>query len=102
MRNPAFVEGWDRVTAPPPEESGTLIEQHIGVDAQLLEAGNHAGATYHELVEFTDAARRGSAPAVTLSDGSKAVLMGAAAHRSIDSGRPVLWSEMLAEFERAS
>ena len=32
---------------------------------------------------------------------SKAVLMGLAAHRSIDTGRPVLWSEMLDEFEAA-
>ena len=27
--------------------------------------------------------------------------MGLAAHRSIDTGRPVLWSEMLAELETA-
>ena len=33
--------------------------------------------------------------------GSKAVLMGLAAHRSIELGRPVLWSEMLAEFDAA-
>ena len=32
---------------------------------------------------------------------TKAVLMGLAAHRSIDTGRPVLWSEMLDEFEAA-
>ena len=39
-------------------------------------------------------------PAVSLNDGSKAVLMGLAAHRSIDTGQPVLWADMIAEFER--
>ena len=38
---------------------------------------------------------------MTLSDGTKAVLMGLAAHRSIDEGRPVLWDEMLAEVAAA-
>ena len=48
----------------------------------------------------TAAVREGRPPTVTLTDGYKAVLMGLAAHRAIDSGQPVLWSDMLAEFER--
>ena len=68
---------------------------------QLLEAGNHMGATYEEVSAFAAAALGQRSPAVTLSDGSKAVLIGIAAHRSIDSGKPVLWSDMLAEFAEA-
>ena len=64
----------------------------------MLEAGNHCGATYDELRAFTDAALEQGSPAVTLADGSKAVLLGLAAHRSIASGQPVLWADMLAEF----
>ena len=71
------------------------------VDARLLEAGNHCGATYEEVRAFADAALQQKPPTVSLADGSKAVLLGLAAHRSIDLGRPVLWSEMLEEFGEA-
>lgn len=101
MRNPSFLSSWDRVDPPPPEECGELLESHVGVDARLLEAGNHCGATYEEVRAFATAALTRQAPAVTLNDGSKAVLMGLAAHRSIETGQPVLWSDMLAEFAEA-
>ena len=39
-----------------------------------------------ELAAFISAVRAGSEPEVTISDGSKAVLMGVAAHRSIETG----------------
>ena len=81
--------------------AGELQEEHIGVNAALLEAGNHAGATFEELVAFTRAVRSGSAPEVSLRDGAMAALMGLAAHRSISSGQPVLWKNMLAEYEEA-
>ena len=100
-RNAAFVDDFDRVEPPAPEECGSSEEAHIGVAAELLQAGNHAGATHEELRRFTDAALDGRPPDVTLSDGTKAVLMGLAAHRSIDEGRPVTWDEMLAEVESA-
>jgi len=100
-RNAAFVDDFDRVEPPAPEECGSSEEAHIGVAAELLQAGNHAGATHEELRRFTDAALDGRPPDVTLSDGTKAVLMGLAAHRSIDEGRPVLWDEMLAEVAAA-
>ena len=48
---------------------------------------------------FADAALAGGEAAVTLHDGSRAVLMGLAAHRAIETGRPVLWTQMLDEFE---
>ena len=102
VRNPAFASGWDYVDPPPPEECGQLIEAHEGVDARLLEAGNHCGATYEEVKAFAGAALAARPPTDTLSDGSKAVLLGLAAHRSIATGRPVLWEEMVAEFDAAS
>ena len=80
---------------------GSLLESHEGVDAKLMEAGNHCGATYEEIAAFARAALDSKAPTVTLHDGTRAVLMGLAAHRSIASGMPVLWSDMLAEFEAA-
>jgi len=103
LRNPATLDGWNRVDPPPPELCGSLIETHEGVDSALLEAGNHCGATFEEVRAFTTAVHARTPPTVSLSDGSKAVLMGLAAHRSIaNHGQPVLWSEMLAEFAQAS
>ena len=101
VRNPAFVDSWEYVDPPLPGECGELIEAHESVDARLLEAGNHCGATYEEVQAFADAALGARPPTVTLNDGSKAVLLGLAAHRSIDTGVPVLWSDMLAEFSEA-
>ena len=101
MRNPAFAHGeWARSQPPPPEECGTLLEAHEGVDEALLRAGNHAGATFEELRRFVDAARADSEQQaeVTLRDGSLAVLLGVAAQRSIATGAPVLWEDMLREF----
>ncbi len=127
VRNSAFVRGeWELTEPPAPEECGRsslsypffpyvtpyfpwispaslfcrLLEEHVAVAPELLLAGNHAGATFEELVRFTRAALAGSPTAeVSVRDGSLAVLMGVAAHRSIASGAPVLWSELLAEFE---
>ena len=131
----------------------------MGVDAALLEAGNHGGATHrltrtrtrtrtptqpepqpdpnsdpNQAAPRTTSCRPLRAPrcaAIRRRSGcatdprlglgsrtltltltltltrtltltlTKAVLMGLAAHRSIDTGRPVLWSEMLDEFEAA-
>ena len=101
VRNPAFLDRWDYVDPPPPADCGELTEAHVGVEARLLEAGNHCGATYEEVKAFADAALGALPPTVTLGDGSKAVLLGLAAHRSIDTGMPVMWSDMLAEFGEA-
>ena len=48
VRNPAFVSDFRRAEPPAPEECGSLREEHVPVDAALLQAGNHAGATYQE------------------------------------------------------
>ena len=97
LRDAAFTGGAhgapEFVEPPPPSQLGTLSEEHVAADAALLEAGAHCGATHEELVRFTQAAlHAGQPPEVSVSDGTKAVLLGLAAHRSIDTGRPVLWS----------
>ena len=49
----------------------------------------HQGASYIEHLHFGECLRAGTQPTVTVTDGMWAVAMGAAAHRSIDEGRPV-------------
>ncbi len=71
---------------------GTIVDDsHIGF------AGLHHGSSYLEHLHFL-AAIRGSAPVpVTIEDGLWSVAMGAAAHRSIDEGRPVALAELFDE-----
>ena len=46
-----------------------------------------------EVARFCDAVRDGTGAEVNVSDGLWSVAVGAAAHRSIDEGRPVMLSE---------
>ncbi len=66
----------------------------LGDDDRVRHLGGHHGASYLEHVEFCDAIRGGRDATVGVDDGLWSVAMGAAAHRSIDEGRPVLMSEM--------
>ncbi|KAL1530937.1 hypothetical protein AB1Y20_001828 [Prymnesium parvum] len=103
LRNPAFTSGaWDRTEPPSPEECGTIYEAHEAVDRALLEAGNHAGATYVELSRFVHAAQHGLPAEVSVADGALAALMGIAAQRSVQTGNAVLWSDIMAEYEAAA
>jgi len=102
VRNGPFASGECTLVEPPtPEQCGTLLETHEEVSAELLEAGNHGGATYQELVRFVGAVNGAAGPEVSLHDGSMAVLMGVAAHRAAATGQVVLWSDMMAEYEAA-
>jgi predicted dehydrogenase len=53
----------------------------------------HEGASYMEHLLLADAIRTGKPASVTVTEGMWAVATGAAAHRSIDEGRPVDLSE---------
>jgi predicted dehydrogenase len=66
---------------------------HVPVEARLLEAGFHHGATFFEHVAFLDAVRRGGPPAVSARDGLRAVALGLAAERSALERRPVELAE---------
>jgi predicted dehydrogenase len=73
---------------------GRVTETPVS-DDRIAHQGLHHGASYLEHVDFLEAIRSGSAPGVTVLDGLWSVVIGAAAHRSIDLGRPVLIDEML-------
>ncbi|MFP5488171.1 MAG: Gfo/Idh/MocA family protein, partial [Acidimicrobiia bacterium] len=71
------------------------VEEYVASDPRVAHEGLHHGSSYLEHVEFLDAIRTGGHPRVTLTDGYWAVAMGAAAHRSIELGRPVELSELM-------
>jgi myo-inositol 2-dehydrogenase / D-chiro-inositol 1-dehydrogenase len=73
------------------------VSEHEISDERVRHVGLHHGASYLEHVDFVRAVREGSPPLVTVEDGLWSVAVGAAAHRSIDTGRPVLVSEMFDE-----
>jgi predicted dehydrogenase len=59
------------------------------VDEAILAAGDHHGSTFFQHGKFLQMIRSGGSPEVTLEDGWWAVLMGAAAERSVKTGKPV-------------
>ena len=71
------------------------VEEHHVVDDRIAHTGLHHGSSYLEHVGLLDALRPGGEPEVSLEDGMLAEAIGAAAHRSIDDGRPVEVAELL-------
>jgi len=61
----------------------------IPVDPKLLEAGDHNGSTFYQHERFARVLRGEQLVEVTLKDGLKAVLMGLAAQRSIETGEAI-------------
>lgn len=55
-----------------------------------MAAGDHHGATYFQLLDFHAALVSGGKPTLSAEDGLWSVIMGAAAHRSIETGQPVM------------
>jgi myo-inositol 2-dehydrogenase / D-chiro-inositol 1-dehydrogenase len=68
-------------------------EIDASANADVLYEGFHHGASYLELAAFAAAVRTGAPSAVTVADGWWSVATGAAAHRSIELGRPVFLDE---------
>jgi myo-inositol 2-dehydrogenase/D-chiro-inositol 1-dehydrogenase len=97
----AFVPGptrfWNFDIGPQPVSHLIVSPRHptgpqrldIPVDPQLLEAGDHNGATYYQHRRFLDAVRTGRKPEVTLDDGARAVRMGLAAQEAALTGKAV-------------
>ena len=71
------------------------VESYTAHDPRIAHEGLHHGSSYIEHVRFAEAIRTGGRPEVTLEDGYWAVAMGAAAHRSIELGRPVELTEIM-------
>ena len=68
---------------------GQVSREAVGVDAAVLAAGHHHGATYFQLRAFLEAAAGRGKIAVTAKDGVAAVAMGLAAERSAAEHRCV-------------
>ena len=68
---------------------GREVDQFVVDDPRIAYAGLHEGASYLEHLDFLDAIRTGTPPAVTLADGLASVAVGVAAHRSITEFRPI-------------
>lgn len=58
--------------------------------------GLHHGASYRQDAGFVDAVRAGLPPEVGVDAGLASVAIGVAAHRSIETGRPVTLAEVMA------
>ncbi|MEZ5166478.1 MAG: Gfo/Idh/MocA family oxidoreductase [Acidimicrobiales bacterium] len=71
------------------------VERHHVVDERVAYEGYHDGSSYLEHLRFRGAVIEGRDPDVSLLDGLVSVAIGAAAHRSIDEGRPVAMAELL-------
>ena len=82
-------------TPPAEGERNAPTVEHVGVDAKIKAAGFHEGATFFELTAFAEAACAGAAPPVTARDGTMAVAMGCAAHKSLAENRAVDIAEVL-------
>ncbi|MDH3660413.1 MAG: Gfo/Idh/MocA family oxidoreductase [Alphaproteobacteria bacterium] len=67
-----------------------LTRETIPVDPDLLELGDHNGATFFQHEHFLRMVQKGGRPEVTVEDGLKAVIMGAAAERSVKEGVPIV------------
>ncbi len=78
-----------------PSGSGKGVSVRRVWDTNIKYAGQHFGASYIEHQRFAAAIRNGSAPEVSLEDGLRSVATGLAAHRSIETGLPVLLKDVL-------
>jgi myo-inositol 2-dehydrogenase / D-chiro-inositol 1-dehydrogenase len=70
-------------------QPGELREFDASHDPRVKHGGFHHGSSYLEHLAFVEAIRSGSTPEVKVADGLWSVVVGLAAHRSIDERRPV-------------
>ncbi|MEZ5934623.1 MAG: Gfo/Idh/MocA family oxidoreductase [Alphaproteobacteria bacterium] len=66
-----------------------LHRETVPVDPALLALGHHNGATFFQHQRFLRMVQEGGRPDVTAEDGLRAVIMGAAAERSVRTGAPI-------------
>jgi len=71
-----------------------VVTEEKVTDDSIKHQGLHHGASYLEHVDFAGAIRAGRPADVTVLDGLWAAAIGVAAHRSIETGRPVLMDEL--------
>ena len=88
----AFIPGDGKVFIAE-RSSRTIREVEAVVSSDVAHMGFHFGASDIECRKFVDAVINKTEPEVTVVDGLWSVVIGAAAHRSIEEGRAVLISE---------
>jgi predicted dehydrogenase len=71
------------------------VDEFVASDPRVRHEGLHHGSSYVEHLLLAEAIRTGGRPEVTLEDGYWAVAAGAAAHLSIELGRPVELAELM-------
>ncbi|NJM43303.1 MAG: Gfo/Idh/MocA family oxidoreductase [Brachymonas sp.] len=64
-------------------------------DTNIRYGGQHFGASWIEHQKFAQAIREGLPAEISLEEGLRSVATGMAAHRSIETGLPVLMSDMI-------
>lgn len=72
-----------------PRATKQPVREEVHVDPAILAAGDHHGSTFYQHQKFLHLVRHGGAPEVTLQDGLRSVLIGAAAEESARTGRAV-------------
>jgi predicted dehydrogenase len=77
-----------KVVISPRHPTGPVVHD-VPVDRQLLDAGDHNGATYFQHQRFLETIRTGRRPEVTLADGAAAVRIGLAAQASARTGQAI-------------
>jgi len=88
----AFVPGNGKIFVGD-RTSRAVQEIDVPTDPDIAHMGFHFGASFIECKRFVDAVINNTPPEVTVADGLWSVVIGAAAHKSIDESRPVLISE---------
>lgn len=88
----AFIPGDGRVFVGE-RATRSVREIPVGIDPAVAHVGFHFGASFIECRRFVDAVLDNTKPEVSVVDGLWSVLIGAAAHKSIEEQRPVLISE---------
>ena len=78
-----------------PSGTGRGVSVRRVWDTHIRYAGQHFGASYIEHQQFAQAVRSGGPAEIALDEGLRAVAVGLAAHRSIDTGLPVLLADLL-------
>jgi predicted dehydrogenase len=88
----AFVPGDGHVVIGD-RKTRSVRQVEVGIHPDVAHVGFHFGASYLECKKFVDAVMAGIQPDVTVEDGLWSVVIGAAAHRSIEERRSVDISE---------
>ena len=72
-----------------PRDPKGPVTLDVPVDSKLLEAGDHNGSTFYQHEKFARVLRGKQLVEVSLQDGIKAVMVGLAAQRSIETGEAI-------------